>query len=217
MKYLAIAAALASASVSGTSYAATTIVTSGTRAVTISSNGPIGQSFVATDAFLRDFAFQFSTNATATTTGTVNFALYLGEGFSGAALTTQNISLTGLRARALTDFVNVYTGNFALVTGQTYTAAVTASSGVMLGYGPSSTSTTDAYIGGRMLKTDALDQACLGNQSDQSRSPCDANFRFTTGPAITAVPEPASWALMLVGFGLTGATLRRRRIAARFA
>lgn len=28
---------------------------------------------------------------------------------------------------------------------------------------------------------------------------------------LTAVPEPASWALMIAGFGLTGATMRRRR------
>ena len=27
---------------------------------------------------------------------------------------------------------------------------------------------------------------------------------------LTAVPEPAAWALMIVGFGLTGVTLRRR-------
>jgi hypothetical protein len=40
------------------------------------------------------------------------------------------------------------------------------------------------------------------------------NFEFD--PVITAgtrgaVPEPAAWALMITGFGLTGATLRRRR------
>ncbi len=31
-----------------------------------------------------------------------------------------------------------------------------------------------------------------------------------TGPAIAAVPEPASWALMIVGFGLVGVNARRR-------
>jgi hypothetical protein len=30
-----------------------------------------------------------------------------------------------------------------------------------------------------------------------------------------AVPEPASWALMIGGFGLAGAALRRRRVSAR--
>jgi hypothetical protein len=34
----------------------------------------------------------------------------------------------------------------------------------------------------------------------------------TYGPA--AVPEPAAWVLMIAGFGLTGALLRRRRTAA---
>lgn len=32
-----------------------------------------------------------------------------------------------------------------------------------------------------------------------------------------AVPEPASWAMMLGGFGLTGAAMRRRKAAIRFA
>jgi len=31
-----------------------------------------------------------------------------------------------------------------------------------------------------------------------------------------AVPEPAAWALMIAGFGLAGATLRRRRALAAF-
>jgi hypothetical protein len=35
----------------------------------------------------------------------------------------------------------------------------------------------------------------------------------TTG----AVPEPASWAMMIAGFGLVGATMRRRRTAVTFA
>ena len=33
------------------------------------------------------------------------------------------------------------------------------------------------------------------------------------GAGVAAVPEPATWAMMLVGFGLIGGTLRRRRVA----
>lgn len=32
-----------------------------------------------------------------------------------------------------------------------------------------------------------------------------------TPPSVGAVPEPATWAMMLLGFGLIGATLRRGR------
>lgn len=36
-------------------------------------------------------------------------------------------------------------------------------------------------------------------------------------PSIAGVPEPATWALMIGGFGLAGAALRRRRTSVRFA
>jgi hypothetical protein len=35
--------------------------------------------------------------------------------------------------------------------------------------------------------------------------------------AAAAVPEPATWAMMIVGFGTIGASMRRRRLAIRFA
>ncbi len=40
---------------------------------------------------------------------------------------------------------------------------------------------------------------------------------FTSADAYQAVPEPGVWALMLTGFGLLGATVRRRRRAAALA
>lgn len=36
-------------------------------------------------------------------------------------------------------------------------------------------------------------------------------FLTKAGGAVGGVPEPASWAMLIAGFGLTGATLRRRR------
>ncbi len=36
-------------------------------------------------------------------------------------------------------------------------------------------------------------------------------------PTAPAVPEPASWALMIGGFGLTGAAMRRRKAVVKFA
>ena len=46
------------------------------------------------------------------------------------------------------------------------------------------------------------------------------NFHVTGTVAdatVAGVPEPASWALMIGGFGLAGATLRRRRTASALA
>ena len=40
---------------------------------------------------------------------------------------------------------------------------------------------------------------------------------LSSGRTITGAPEPASWAMMLGGFGLVGGALRRRRTAVTFA
>lgn len=40
------------------------------------------------------------------------------------------------------------------------------------------------------------------------------SFSSDPAPIITAVPEPASWALMIAGFGMVGLATRRRRIVA---
>ena len=37
------------------------------------------------------------------------------------------------------------------------------------------------------------------------------NFRRTTVSVAPGIPEPSTWAVMITGFGLAGAALRRRR------
>jgi opacity protein-like surface antigen len=41
----------------------------------------------------------------------------------------------------------------------------------------------------------------------------NGSFSGTLSFALAALPEPASWAMMIVGFGGIGATLRRKRVA----
>lgn len=39
------------------------------------------------------------------------------------------------------------------------------------------------------------------------------SFTFASPSVVAGVPEPASWALLITGFGLTGAAMRRRKTA----
>jgi hypothetical protein len=62
----------------------------------------------------------------------------------------------------------------------------------------------------------ALSAATTGDTGAQlvAREPMQIIFVPQGAAAVAAVPEPASWAMMLVGFGGLGAILRRRRQAA---
>ncbi|WP_426165719.1 PEPxxWA-CTERM sorting domain-containing protein [Sandarakinorhabdus sp. DWP1-3-1] len=64
--------------------------------------------------------------------------------------------------------------------------------------------------GGSFLAQDFCDDVFgLG----ETRSPRGV-FTMAAGSPVTGVPEPASWALMIAGFGLVGAALRRRNASA---
>ncbi len=52
--------------------------------------------------------------------------------------------------------------------------------------------------------------AYVGTSSADTKGPLVDNFNLSVSPA-GAVPEPATWALMIGGFGGAGAMLRRRR------
>lgn len=65
----------------------------------------------------------------------------------------------------------------------------------------------------------SIDQTYLmvnGDTAVNLSRPIEGNARLISGP----VPEPATWAMMLVGFGAIGATMRRRtaqQLKVRFA
>lgn len=96
-----------------------------------------------------------------------------------------------------------------VVAGQQYTLLLTDgdATGTIFEYGWLSTSTVfgppaNPYAGGQ--KYAALFPAA-GLE--------DMTFRTLIDTAAGPVPEPASWALLIAGFGLTGAAMRRRRLA----
>ena len=65
--------------------------------------------------------------------------------------------------------------------------------------------TTRPYAGGENYLRDTI------SNQQWLRTGFDRGFATYVDVAGGAVPEPASWALMIAGFGMTGAVLRRRR------
>lgn len=67
---------------------------------------------------------------------------------------------------------------------------------------------SDFSLTGGVIKNLNADYATTGGDFSFSGTAEVATFRAELG---SATPEPAAWALMITGFGLTGAMLRRRR------
>ena len=55
--------------------------------------------------------------------------------------------------------------------------------------------------------------AYVGTTSSDARGPLLDNLKLSVGAPASAAPEPAGWAMMLLGFGGAGTLLRRRRAA----
>lgn len=66
-------------------------------------------------------------------------------------------------------------------------------------------------LGGTGLFLGATGSFTGTGTADARQRPAIINLAFTG--AVTAVPEPGTWGMMLLGFGLAGAALRRRRPA----
>lgn len=53
--------------------------------------------------------------------------------------------------------------------------------------------------------------AFVGTASADNIGPMLDNFSLSIGPSSSAVPEPATWAMMILGFGFAGAAMRRQK------
>lgn len=69
---------------------------------------------------------------------------------------------------------------------------------------------TDDGVYGRFFEDE--EDCCFDNRSDDNRAYGDLGYLIMTNHG---VPEPASWALMVGGFGLVGGAARRTRVSYR--
>lgn len=206
MRHILLPALLAM--VGTTSAQAATVIANpnATKTVAIASTlapDTIGQTFKPTEGLLTSLAFRFG-SLTATTTGSVTLSLYAGALTPGAALPasallTRQVNLTGLKFRGVGDYVDLFTGSFAITANSSYTAVLTGSSNIAIAF-----DNGDGYTAGQLFQTKVNDNTCKNTPAK-----CDASFRFTTAP--TGVPEPASWAMLLGGVFAVGGTMRYRR------
>jgi len=191
---------------------------SGIRATT-TFNGPIGQSFTSIDSSLTSVGFQFQLFNTPQPTTPFTLQLLNGAGLGGTSIYSTQFALPTTIPTSGLNWYDVSLPNIATTIGGVYTFVLSNSSlryGVVLG--PDVNIQTgqvlggDAYTGGQ-----AFGVQSYPNCPNTSASQCDLNFRVRGTTATGAVPEPATWAMMIAGFGMMGGALRRRSRAVQFA
>jgi hypothetical protein len=127
-----------------------------------------------------------------------------GNGFNLADTDIVSKTLTVPRPAA-TSF-----GNYAPSVGDE--ASLLAGNPVFTGQGPVSFLFTASQFGNSISGTPNLGLTTAVPNLLTATSFYDVTLTYES-EAIPPVPEPASWAMMIAGFGLAGAALRRRRTA----
>jgi hypothetical protein len=169
---------------------------------------PLGQTFTAIENSLLSVGFRFTVmNSTFSATDPVRVDLYSGSGFGGALLASREIVLPENVTEE--NYVNFDFGGIATVIGQQYSAVLS-----IVGGSPRFgivAQASDVYSGGTLFSPvpQLVQSGCAIDQ-------CDASFQVTGGTA-GAVPESATWAMMIGGFGMVGGAMRRRRAGAKIA
>jgi hypothetical protein len=146
----------------------------------------------------------------------------------GSVLTNTNFTVVG----SATGDLNGSTGTFLTVTpftatdGSAYSFTSTKGNFTgtlsdVLSAGPVSNRVLTAYALGTFTPAGTFASFAAGPASltfsftqNNANGAISGGFTMSTPPvAAPGVPEPAAWAMLIAGFGLTGAAMRRRRIA----
>ena len=79
-------------------------------------------------------------------------------------------------------------------------------------YSPITSSVSATYdsFGPMPLATNYYMIQVMGTSSASTSNTADVGSSFRFSPVASAVPEPAAWALMILGFGVVGYAMRRR-------
>jgi len=153
--------------------------------------------------------YSYATNATG--------GLYFGNVGGGQVLSTNN---------SVTLSFNTFTGGVSALGGFFFNT----DSSFNVVSGPVTVSAADADGTNTQIITGATTASFLGFVSNGALlsaavTPAGGGNKYATVNNLTlgeyqgvaGVPEPASWAMLIAGFGLTGAAMRRRRVAATIA
>ena len=218
MRAFATACAFLAAAAATPATAATSIDTTGTHGGDVYEFGQpntsaYGETFtVGADNVLNGFSLYLTSTPQVSP---LNFTAYIyawnGSSAAGSALYTS--SAQSFAGSATPTEFSFNTGNLALGSGQQYVAFLFANSGGVVGMPfPSG----DAYSGGTFVFNNAgTDFASLTSGGWSTFGNNDVWFKALFN--VSAVPEPGTWALMLLGFGAIGIATRRDRKKLRSA
>lgn len=172
----------------------------GTQRGTESNNEPLafGQSFTTGDAALNNISFNFyAEDGSPLALGT---AYLFSERYTGTLFDMPTVTRNLVGSSLASGSAYVFDPNMVLAPNTKYYLYADQPM-VITGNGVSSLPGSEFSRNSRVNPFGSFEPDLTG---------ADANFALR-GTAVVAVPEPAAWAMMLIGFGTIGAGMRSRR------
>lgn len=164
-----------------------------------------GQLFTAPGGILKDFSFQaFSGDS-----GNVSLVIANWDGIKAVG---PALYATSIRYDGGSQFLGATGINLALASGSDYIAYLTIAgvSGAVDNVTIAGSETDTGLGGGFRFFNSALADPLTMNESWSSWSTAHLAYTATFAPA-TAVPEPGTYAMFVVGIGMMGVVARRRK------